>query len=282
MRPYRIVCVLSGGGTKAAAHVGALRALADMGFRPSHYVGTSMGAVIAACFASGLDYEDVLERILLVERADVASLSPSLLLGPFARSLFAGEQLRETIAELVPARRFDQLEVPLSVTAVDAGNGQLTVFGAGGRSRVPLIDALYASCALPVYYPPARIGDRAYVDGGLRAVLPLDVAARFDPDLLYAVHVGPWLLDDPPERPNAAPPLLEAYNRATRVLMAAQTEALLARWRNGAIPFVFVKPAATQQATFRVEAAADYVAEGYRAAVRTLFRWLGKEPSTAW
>ena len=54
MRYSRVVAVLSGGGAKSAAHVGALRALEEWGLTPGHYVGTSMGAVIAACYASGL------------------------------------------------------------------------------------------------------------------------------------------------------------------------------------------------------------------------------------
>lgn len=281
MTPRRVVWVLSGGGAKAAAHVGAFRALAEFDITPKHIVATSMGAVIGACFAAGMKYEDVLERVLLVQRSDVAVPSSSLLLGPLATSLLQPDRLRETIAALVPARRFSTLAIPLTITAVDAENGQLALFGPGGRTHVPLIDALAASCALPVYYPPMRIADRRYVDGGLRAVLPLDVAGRFDPDLVVAVHVGPWLLDEAPPRPAATPPLLEAHNRALRILMAAQAEEALARWRHGPVPCVFVKPAATQAATFQVDAAAHYVGEGYRATVRALHQWIGSDLSAS-
>lgn len=269
-----MACVLSGGGAKAAAHVGALRALHDLDLKPIGFVGTSMGAVVAACFACGMVYEDVLRRLLAIQRRDVASPSLSLLLGPYSTSLLRAGPLRETIAALLPARRFSDLEFPLSVTAVDAASGRLVVFGAGGRVHVPLVDALYASCALPVYYPPATIGGRQYVDGGLRAVLPLDLAPRFDPDLVVGVHVGPWLLDESPEDPSHLPGLLKAHDGAMRILMGAQTETLLERWRSGPIPLVFIKPAAEQEATFRVGAAAHYVAEGYRATVRELNRWI--------
>lgn len=266
-----MVAVLSGGGAKAAAHVGAIKALDERQIAPTHFVGTSMGAVIAACFACRLSYVDLLKRISLVERADVARASPSLLAGPFATSLLRDEPLRETIAALVPARTFRELALPLTVTAVDADNGQLVLFGVGGRSHIPLVDALYASCALPVYYPAARIGDRRYVDGGVRAVLPLDVAAQLDPDLIFGVHVGPWLLDEPPDMtPAFVPPLLKAHTESMRILMAAQVEDTIARHRNGRVPVVLVRPLMRQQATFRVDAVADYVAEGYRAAVREL------------
>ncbi|HXV86367.1 MAG TPA: patatin-like phospholipase family protein, partial [Gemmatimonadales bacterium] len=63
MKYSRVAVVLSGGGAKAAAHVGALKALEERELTPSRYVGTSMGAVVAACFASGLDYDTVLKRV---------------------------------------------------------------------------------------------------------------------------------------------------------------------------------------------------------------------------
>ena len=113
----RVVAVMSGGGAKSAAHVGAMKALGELGLEPAHFVGTSMGAVIAACFASGLSYDDVLRRVLALTRSDVARLSPSLLLGPFAESLLSDGPLRATIAQLVPVREFDELRIPLTVTA---------------------------------------------------------------------------------------------------------------------------------------------------------------------
>ena len=141
----KVICVLSGGSAKGAAHVGAIRALQDWDLRPSHYVGTSIGAVVGACFASGLSYDEVLRRISTVTRRDVAVLSPRAVLGVFATSLFQGRAWRETIETLVPAESFDELETPLTVTAVDGESGDLVLFGAGGRSHVTLADALYAS-----------------------------------------------------------------------------------------------------------------------------------------
>lgn len=225
---------------------------------------------MAAAFASGLGYDEVLRRVVAIERRDVATPSPSLLLGPFATSLLRPDGLRATIKRIVPARRFSELRVPLTVTAVDTQTGELVLFGTGGRPRVPLVDALYASCALPIYYPPAEIGDRHYADGGLRAVLPLDVAASFDPDLVFAVMVGPSFYDQPPDRPVLVPPFLRAHNEAMRILMAAQTEAMLARWKSRAPSLVLVRPPLDRQATFELGNAVRYVEEGYAHGVRGL------------
>ena len=101
----KVICVLSGGTAKGAAHVGAIKALQEWDLRPSHYVGTSIGAVVGACFASGLAYAEVLRRISTLTRRDVAALSPRAVLGVFATALFQGRPWRETIEMLVPADR---------------------------------------------------------------------------------------------------------------------------------------------------------------------------------
>ncbi len=270
MSRTRVVCVLSGGGAKSAAHVGAMRALSELGVEVIRFVGTSMGAVIGASFAAGLDYEDMLRRITRLKRSDVARPTSSLLLGPFADSLLSDAPLRRTIARLVPVREFTDLQTPLSVTAVDMANGQLEVFGAGGRPHVPLHDALYASCALPVYYPPARIGDRDYGDGGLRSVLPLDIAYTFEADAVVAVSVGPSLSAGASRSAAPSPPLLRAHDQSVRILMAKQTEREIARWKSAAIPLILVQPIHAQRATFDVGAAIGYVEEGYRATMRAM------------
>lgn len=133
----RVVCALSGGGAKSAAHLGAVKALEERGLTPAHYVATSTGAIVAACLASGLSYEQTLLRMTRLKHSDVAAPSGGAVLGYYSHSFLRGKPLRETIARLVPARRFDELAVPLTVTAVDIENGQLVLFG--GRTRVPCV-----------------------------------------------------------------------------------------------------------------------------------------------
>ena len=262
--------MLSGGGAKSAAHIGALKALEEWGFTPGHYVGTSMGAVIAGCYASGLTYEEVLIRVAHIARRDVARVSPLAVLGAFSPALLRGDPLRQTIGALVPARTFSELKTPLTVTATDAASGQLVLFGAGGWVDVSLIDALYASCALPVFYPPAKIDGRAFVDGGLRAVLPLDVVEQFDPDLIFAVNVGPAL--DKVAEDTFLPAMVRAHDTSTRILMAEQIAETIERWRQSRIPLILVEPD-LDPGTFEVGKAFAHVEEGYRTAYRELARW---------
>lgn len=262
----RTVVVFGGGGVKAAAHAGAGRALTEAGVFPTRYCGTSMGAVVAACFSAGLSYEQVRGRMAGVKRENVARARRLLVVrGLTAPSVFYLEPLREVIEQLVPVRTFKELSVPLTVTAVDIENGALALFGAGGV-EVPLVDALLASCALPVFYPSVPLGGRRYADGGLREVLPLGAIASVPADLVIAVDTGPGF-DEPSAGPTGMPPLLDAHNAATGILMAANTAADIALWRAtpGRAPLIYVRPKVEKNVTFRVDLAEKYADEGYRA-----------------
>lgn len=267
MQAERLALVFGGGGVKAAAHAGVWRAVQEAGMSPAALFGTSMGAVIAACFAAGVTVEELGRTMGGITRKDVARARRLV----FARgltipSLFYAEPLRATIERMVPARRFDQLEVPLTVTAVDLDSGDLTLFGAGGEDA-PLVDALLASCSLPVFYPPTVIRGRRYVDGGLRAVLPLDAAAAAGPDLVIAVDTGPGF-DEQGQSQGGMPALLAAHNDSTGVLMAENTRIQRQLWdaTPGRPRLIYVRPRVDKHVTFRVDLAAHYVEEGYRAA----------------
>lgn len=267
-----ITAVLSGGGAKAAAHVGALRALLAAGLAPSRYVGTSMGAVIGAGFAAGLSWDEILSRLLTVRERDVFRIDrAAVLMGVFARGLLKPEPFRQTLERLLPVRRFAELQLPLSVTATDLDTGELLVFGAGGE-EVPLLDALTASCALPLFFPPFPLGGRRCADGGLRAVVPLAVAAAFPAELVVAVDVGAGFDTAPQESGRQPPALLRLHGDAQRALMASNTEAQHELWLRtpGRPPLLWIRPRVRRGETFATDQLHWYVAEGERAANEAL------------
>jgi predicted acylesterase/phospholipase RssA len=273
MTPERVTVVLSGGGAKAAAHIGALKSLAAQGLRPTRIVATSMGAVFGATVAAGLTPEQALERALGVRAGDIGRPDPlALLRGVWAPAILKGDRLRHVLEQLVPARRFDQLWVPLTVTATDLESGALVPFGAGGQDA-PLLDVLYGACALPVFFPPAIIAGRRYADGGLRAVLPLEMALTPTPDLVVAVDIGPGF--DETGAPAKQPALVAAHDEATRILMAGNTALTVALWRAtaGRPPLVYVRPHVERGATFRADLTRRYAEEGERAATEALAKW---------
>ena len=267
----RVVGVFGGGGAKSLACAGAWKALAEASLTPSHLVGTSLGAVIAAAFASGASYDDVVIAARSLSRRDVAPLDPiALLKGAFAGSILKAQGPRRAIERLVPATRFEQLKSPLTITATDLDSGELLLFGTGGRSDLPLHDALYASCALPLYFPPLSLDGRRLGDGGLRAVLGLEPASRIPADLVVAIHVGPGFDEPAPTSRAPVPALVRAHGEAIRVMMAAQVERQIADWPKGAPRLVLVRPIAEREATFAIASGDRYLQAGYAATKRAL------------
>jgi NTE family protein len=190
----------------------------------------------------------------------------AMVTGLYARALLRPAPLRRAIEALVPARRFDQLRVPLTVTVVDLDTGELLLFGDGG-AEAPLIDVLVASCALPLYFPPVRLAGRRCGDGGLRGVLPLEAAAKVVAEPAVAVDVGPGF-DTPAGPPVAAPAVVRAHDEAVGTLMAAHTASQLRAWRAepGRPTLVYVRPRIERNATFQVERMRRYAEDGYQAA----------------
>src|SRR5256886_2145311 len=270
----RVVAVFGGGGAKSLACLGAWKALAEAGLTPLHVVGTSMGAVVAAACASGATCDEIVIAARSLSQRDVARVDPlALVKGAFATHLLKPAGLRRAIERFVPATRFDQLRIPLTITATDLDSGELVLFGdvraqhaAPLHDAVPLHDALYASCALPLYFPPATIDGRRLADGGLGAVLALEGARSTPADLVVAVPVGPGF-DEPPPPPSTVlprlpPPLIRAHGEAIRIMMAAQTERAIADWPTDAPKLVVVRAVAEREATFAVGAGERYLEAG--------------------
>ena len=269
VEPERMVLVLSGGGMKAMAQVGVLRALEEEGLVPSEIVATSAGALIGALIATGLSYEEIVPRVFAVGRDALASLARMSVLvrGLSAPSVLKLRPVRALVERLLPVHDFASLRYPLRVIAVDVDSGTPVVFGAGGSADCSVVEAVLASMALPVYLPPLRIGDRRFMDGGVAQVLPLGVAADIPADLVVAVDVGPVRQAPPPGFPRG-PALLAAHDRAMAIVMAEQRERAVAAWRRdpARAPLVLVEPPVDPHGTFAFDRTAEFIEAGYRAA----------------
>jgi len=158
-RPF----VLSGGGARGFAHLGALKALAEAGVHPSAISGTSAGALLGAFIAAGLSPDRTME--LLREEWRIHRTRWKVLRGEFLTQRRIGDFLRDTL----PCQHFEELRMPFFVSATDAERGGQRIFSEG-----PLIPALLAACAVPVVFPPVVIEGTSYVDGGLSNNLPIE------------------------------------------------------------------------------------------------------------
>ncbi|MES2304672.1 MAG: patatin-like phospholipase family protein [Gemmatimonadota bacterium] len=264
MNAPRVVLVLSGGGAKAAAHLGAARALYEAGIRPVHFVGTSMGGVIAVALASGEEPAAILDRFARVKQHDViAPERLQLFKGIWARALLKTGPLREAIRRIIPVQRFAELTTPVTVTATEVKSGREVAFGTGGEDA-PILDVLVATCALPPYFAAAPVNGREFYDGGLRAVVPLRQARSIACDFVIAIHVGP-AFDEQGAPVQVPPPFVAAADTAIGWLMAGSTELMREHWEldPGAPPLIWLRPISDRAATFAMEKIPEYAEAGY-------------------
>lgn len=96
--------------------------------------------------------------------------------------------LRELLAEVGAVNRFDQLDKELYIVATELETGRRAVFGQGGKSIVPISQAVAASSAVPVLYQPVKIYHRDYVDGGLHGSASIDLAIEAGAKLVVCIN----------------------------------------------------------------------------------------------
>src|SRR3954464_10227493 len=227
--PRKIALVLGGGGIKGFAHIGVLKALEERGIQPAMYGGTSIGAMIAAAAVSGMSPEELARRAESLRRRDLFRINHFGMLMERMKSpsIYLEEPLRDLCRSIVPALRFSDLAAPLLVNTVDITRGTQLVWGLPGLRDVWVQDAVYASCALPGFFPPGEVGGRICVDGGVIDNLPV-AASSHGTDLVIAVDVGSS--DLRPVTDIGASGFAAIYMRAATTMMHALQQFPLMHW----------------------------------------------------
>jgi predicted acylesterase/phospholipase RssA len=178
---------LSGGGARALAHIGVLKALEEAQLPFDMIASTGMGAVVAGLYAAGFSVDELTD--LAVQRGrDLNPFDGSLNLRLASRAaLYAGKRARNALNKLLKGRTFADLRLPLYVVAADLESGQPVILDQG-----PLADAMEASLALAGLVAPAEISDKqSLVDGGLINPMPADILAERGADLIVGVSTIP-------------------------------------------------------------------------------------------
>ena len=257
----RIGLVLGGGALKGFAHLGALRALQDAGVRPRLYAGSSIGALIAAGVAGGASVEDMIERATNLHRRDLFRINHvGMLLDRMqSASIYSEGPLRTLCNEIAPEGTFEDLGVPLLVTAVDVERGVEVVFGRPGLRAANIRDAVYASCALPGFFPPGRVQNRICIDGGTTDNLPVAIAAM-GVDALIAVDVG--IADMPVASGIGSSGFASIFMRAATIMMHAQQQYSLETWKSP--PMLLVRPTVSHVGWFSFSHTDELIESGYR------------------
>jgi NTE family protein len=262
----RIALVLGGGGMKGFAHIGVMRALEELGIVPTLYAGTSIGAMLAAARVGGMLPDELAERASTLRRRDLFRLNHFGMLMERMRSpsIYLEEPLRDLCRAVVPEGTFEELPLPLLVNTVDIERSMPVNWGSPGLRAVSVQDAVYASCALPGFFPPGMVGGRLCIDGGVIDNLPVGIAA-LDADLVIAVDVGSS--DLRPITDAMSLGFANIYMRAATTMMHALQQFPLTHWSGP--PMVLIRPRCTEDWLSFTNIAAT-LQEGYRAALKAL------------
>jgi NTE family protein len=268
----RVWLVLGGGGLKGLSHVGAWQALEEAGVKFHGIIGTSIGALIGACVAGGMGWAELVPRAFGLKREDIVRINRRAVWmnGLRQESVFLGGPLREYIESILPVTEWKDLSLPLQVNAVNLESGQTEWFGMGANTDVSLVDAIYASAALPVFYPPAHINGGNYVDGGAEHPFPLHRAADLGASGIVGVDVGAG--ERSPVENVAEQGMLAIHQRVFAMMSWRKRADLVTHWTQP--PLLFVRPHLEAYQTFDFDSTAYFLEEGYRATRAALMEGL--------
>jgi NTE family protein len=263
----RIALVLGGGGLKGFAHIGVLRALEERGLVPSVYAGTSIGALVAAAYLGGMSVEEMTWRAEALQRRQLFRINHMgmLLERMHSPSLYLEAPLRALCETVSAPGTLGDLPLPLLVNTVDVERGTRVVWGLPGLQDVPVTDAIYASCALPGFFPPGRVNGRLCIDGGTIDNLPAAIAA-VGMDAVIAVDVGSAELGHASDIITQG--FASIYMRAATTMMHALQTAPLAEWQGP--PMLLIRPRVGHQHWFSFSQTPEMIAAGYEAGVAAL------------
>lgn len=188
-KPYRLGVCLSGGGARGFAHIGAMRALRELGLEPDIIAGVSAGSVVAAFYAAGLlnDYDNdpLLNLFTDAHFRDFAEMHVP------RESFFSLDRFKECLEELIPYKNVEDLPLKTVIGATDLDLGMKKAFTEG-----PLAERLVASCSIPIIFDPVTIDGHRYVDGGVLHNIPC-WAIRHLCDRLIGINCSPMYKAEP-------------------------------------------------------------------------------------
>jgi NTE family protein len=197
----RVLLVLGGGGTRGAAHVGVLRVLKEEGIPIDAIVGTSMGAIVGGLYSAGVSIDSLenkfddaklMKSFMTIPLAVRIALAPVLVIPrlfgdrPYD-GLYKGTKFRNYLEASVPEceRTIEDLNIPFRAVTLSIVDGKPYALSHGNLGY-----ALQASSAVPGLRKPVQIGNNLFVDGGVVANVPVNLARQeFDADVVIAVNV---------------------------------------------------------------------------------------------
>lgn len=202
IRRHTVAIALGGGGARGTAHIGVLRVLEQEKIPIDYIVGNSMGSIVGGLYAAGVSLDDI-EKIMLngsLRKSYIPGfIPPKLLLSPLEKmmhplrkhyaGLWTGNKFARFLERQLPTgvENVEDTPIPFSAVATNLIDGKAYRISNGKLST-----AIRASSTIPGLLQPVAIGDKVYVDGGVRANLPASAARDTGADIVIGV-----LVDEP-------------------------------------------------------------------------------------
>jgi NTE family protein len=178
-KKYKLGLVLSGGGARGFAHPGAMKAIEDFGLKPEIISGTSAGALAGVLYADGYVPEEIIQLFVGKDFREFADIQVPVV------GIFGTSGLRRFLKKHLHAKNFEDLKIPLKVVTTNLDEGKSEVFDKG-----LIIDAVIASCSIPIVFNPVVINGANYVDGGVFKNFPVSTIRSLC-DKVVGVNVSP-------------------------------------------------------------------------------------------
>lgn len=227
-----------GGGARGLAHIHVIEALDELGIRPVAIAGSSIGAIMGAGMAAGISGKEIREhaRFILSHRTEVASRMWRARPGTLAEMMEAGFRVSQFNAERIlnaflpdgVPDMFEELKIPLKVTATDYFGHRLVVISEG-----ELRSALAASAAIPAVFRPVTRDGRLLIDGGIYNPVPFDLIDQ-DADIIIAIDV----VGAPTDAGRKQPTSIDLMFGASQLMMQSIIDNKLERCR----PDILIRP----------------------------------------
>ena len=170
---------LGGGAIFGAAHVGVIRAIEETDIDITAISGTSIGALVAALYAFGKNWEDLQKIASELRWMDITNLSPS----KFA--LLSNQKIGEVIINHIGEQNIEDANIKLTIVATDVSNGKKIILDKGS-----VADAVMASTCLPGIFKPVVIDEKMLVDGGVVENLPISTLKSMGAEYTIAVDLN--------------------------------------------------------------------------------------------
>lgn len=179
-----ICLILGGGGTRGYVHIGVLRALREVGITADIVCGSSIGSLIAALVALGLD-DLMIEKRSKAVMGDSTYVLSDLTLPKI--SVIAGKRLNAALKKLLGDAFIEDLWIKFFCTSVDLTDARINLHRQGLVRKY-----VRASCSLPVVFPPVLDKQHLLIDGGVMNNIPIDPMLEIAPGgILIAVNISP-------------------------------------------------------------------------------------------